>query len=168
MAVISDALLEDVVLCNKVATRAERRRLTFSNRHRKNTLYLSSEDGKYEYKVFLRQSEDFIEDFSVGLIWTNPNRFIEIPKNSVILLRCQGPHDGKAPLGADIHHDYHIHKITLDDFREKRYQKPSGWESTVAFSSFEQAIFYFISTYHIKNVDRVIELPEKVTQISLF
>lgn len=168
MAVMSDALLEDVMLCDKVAVRADRKKLVFSNRHRKNTVYLSSENGKYEYKLFLRQSEAFIEDFSVGLIWTNPTQFVDISKSSVILLRCQGPHDGKAPQGTDTHHDFHIHKISLRDLQEKRYQKPSDRTITAEFSSFEQAIFYFIHTYHVKNMENVIELPEEVTQTTLF
>lgn len=167
MAAISDTLLEDVILCNKVATRADRKRLVFSNRHRKNTVYLSSESGKYEYKLFLRQSELFIEDFSVGLIWTNPAHLTGIPKN-IILLRCQGPHDGKAPQSTDIHHDYHIHKITLRDLEEKRYQKPSDRTVTTEFFSFEQAIFYLMNRCHIKDMDKVIELPEEVMQTTLF
>lgn len=168
MGPITEDLLNDVLYCSKVAIRADRKRMTFSNRHKKNTIYLLSEDKKYEYKVFLRQSEEFIEDFSVGLIWTNPAHFIDISKNSVILLRCQGPHDGKAPLGTDIHHDYHIHKITLNDFEERRYQKPSGRTITSSFTSFEQAIFYFIDTLHIKDIEKVTDLPEGVAQTSLF
>ena len=116
----------------------------------------------------MRQSEDFLEDFSVGLIWTNPTNYVEISKSSVILLRCQGPHDGKKPLGSDTHHDYHIHTITLDDFKDKRYQKPSGRVSTSAFSSFEQAIFYLIYEYKVKDLEKVVDLPKEVNQISLF
>lgn len=168
MESINDALLREVLYCNKVAVRADRKKLSFSNRHRRNNIYLVSEDGKYEYKFYLRQSEDFLEDFSVGLIWTNPAKYVEISKSSVILLRCQGPHDGKEPLGSDIHHDYHIHTITLDDFIDKRYQKPSGRVSTSAFSSFEQAIFYLIAEYKVKDVDKIVELPEEVNQTSLF
>jgi len=168
MESISNAMLQDLLFCNKFAIRADRKKLSFSNRHRRNNIYLLSENRKYEYKLFLRQSEDFLEDFSVGLIWTNPTNYIEISKNSVILLRCQGPHDGKEPLGTDIHHDYHIHMITLDDFADKRYQKPSGRMLTSEFSSFEQAIYYLISTHNIKDVEKVAELPEEVSQISLF
>lgn len=168
MESINDTLLQEVLFCNKVAIRADRKKLSFANRHRRNNIYLVSEDGKYEYKFYLRQSEDFLEDFSVGLIWTNPANYIEISKSSVILLRCQGPHDGKEPLGSDIHHDYHIHTITLDDFKDKRYQKPSGRVLTSAFSSFEQAIFYLINEYKVKNVESVVELPEEVDQTSLF
>lgn len=168
MEFIKDALLQEVLYCNKVAVRADRKKLSFSNRHRRNNIYLVSEDGKYEYKFYLRQSEDFIEDFSVGLIWTNPVKYIEISKSSVILLRCQGPHDGKESLGSDIHHDYHIHTITLDDFKDKRYQKPSGRVATSAFSSFEQAILHVIDEYKVNDVDKVVELPEEVSQTSLF
>lgn len=168
MEEISNNLIQELLHCNKIALRSDRKKMVSSNRHRKNVVYLSSEDGRFEYKLFLRQSEEFIEDFSVGLIWTNPSRFINITKNSVILLRCQGPHDGKAPLGTDMHHDYHIHTITMDDFEYRRYQKPSGRVVTSEFSSFEQAIFYFINTYNVKNIKDIIELPEGVTQTSLF
>jgi hypothetical protein len=165
---ITEELLQEVLYCPKVTVRAERKKMTLSNRHKKNTVYLTSEDGRYEYKLFLRQSDEFLEDFSVGLIWTNPMHFIDISKNSVILLRCQGPHDGKEPLGADIHHDYHIHQITMSDFEARRYQKPSGRTVSSEFSSFEQAIFYFINTYHVKDIEKYMELPEGVNQTSLF
>ena len=154
--------------CPKNAIRAERKRMQSVNRHRKNNAYLVSQDGKFEYKLFLRQSLEFLEDFSVGLIWTNPTRHIEITKNSVILLRCQGPHDGKTPLGTDLHHDYHIHRITLDDFDAKRYQKPSDRVQTSDFSSFEQAILYATNRCHINGLDNILDLPEAVTQTSLF
>ena len=168
MGPISDALLQEVLFCDKVAVRADRKKLSFSNRHLRNNVYLISEDKKYEYKFYLRQSEDFLEDFSVGLIWTNPAQFIEISKSSVILLRCQGPHDGKAPLGTDIHHDYHIHTITLDDFKDKRYQKPSGRMPTSDFSSIEQAIFYLMNQYKVRDVEKFVDLPEEVDQTTLF
>ena len=145
MESINDTLLQEVLFCDKVAIRADRKKLSFANRHRRNNIYLVSENGKYEYKFYLRQSEDFLEDFSVGLIWTNPANYIEISKSSVILLRCQGPHDGKEPLGSDIHHDYHIHTITLDE-----------------------AIFYLINEYKVKNVESVVELSEEVDQTTLF
>ena len=168
MEAVTERLLNDLITCKKNAVRADRKGLLVSNRHKKNTVYLTSQDGNYEFKMFMRQSEEFIEDFSIGLIWTNPTTYIDISKNSVILLRCQGPHDGKAPLGTDLHHDYHIHRITLDDFKAKRYQKPSGRTSTSDFSSFEQAIFYFISACNIQNIDSVVNLPEGVSQTSLF
>ena len=167
MLPITEELLQEVLSCPKISRRADRKRMTSSNRSKRNTVYLSSENGKYEYKLFMRQSEEFMEDFSVGLIWTNPAQYIDVTKNSIFLIRCQGPHDGKAPQGTDIHHDYHIHRITLDDIRERRYQKPSGRMSTDEFSSFEQAVFYLINTFEVKNIDRVVELPEEVTQISL-
>ena len=138
MESINDTLLQEVLFCDKVAIRADRKKLSFANRHRRNNIYLVSENGKYEYKFYLRQSEDFLEDFSVGLIWTNPAN------------------------------DYHIHTITLDDFKDKRYQKPSGRVLTSAFSSFEQAIFYLINEYKVKNVESVVELPEEVDQTTLF
>ena len=168
MEQITEELISDVLLCAKRAFRADRKRMAKTDRHKRNVIYLKSIDDKYEYKLFLRQSDEFLEDFSVGLIWTNPTQFINITKSSVILIRCQGPHDGKAPVGSDIHHDYHIHQITLDDFKARRYQKPSGRTPTTAFVSFEQAIFFAINTYKIENIENIVDLPEGVNQISLF
>lgn len=168
MEIITESLLSEVINCNKIAIKADRKRMVKTNRHKRNVIYLISNDQKYEFKLFLRQSEEFIEDFSVGLIWTNPAAYINISKNSVILIRCQGPHDGKAPLGTDIHHDFHVHYITLDDFRERRFQKPSGRMTTDKFMSFAQAISYFVKTFNVSNIDQVVELPEENNQLSLF
>lgn len=115
--------------------------------------------------MFMRKSDEFIEDFSVGLIWTNPQEYIDISKN-IIMLRCQGPHDGKEVLGFDIHHDYHTHKITASDIQEKRFTKPSYRISTDMFHSFDQAMVYFIEKCDIINIEDFIDFtidPDQTT-----
>lgn len=138
---ITQAFIEnELIRSQKRITRAEKQQMWLDNRHYRNTFFLESCDGNYTYRVFLRYSDDFIEDFSVGLIWTNPARHINVTKQ-VILLRCQGPHDSGEPLGADIHHSYHIHETTVQDILERRYSKPQYKEATDKFTSFQSACF---------------------------
>jgi len=120
------------------------------NRHVKNNFILESLDGKFTYRVFIRYSSEFIEDFSVGLIWTNAAQHININRD-IILLRCQGPHDSGEPVGSNIHCDYHIHQTTVKDVLEQRYSKPENKCVTDAFSSFQTALFYFASFCGIIN-----------------
>lgn len=155
---VAETFLNEVISCPKHVIKADRKRMVLENRHYKNKLDIISEDGKYTFKMFMRQSNEFLEDFSVGLIWTNPQKYINISKN-IILLRCQGPHDGRQELGSDIHHDFHIHKISSLDIEEKRYSKPSNRTSTDKFHSFNQALCYFIEKCGILDIEDFIELP---------
>ena len=45
--------------------------MTLVNRSYRNDISVISLDNNYQYKMFLRYSNEFNEDFSVGLIWTN-------------------------------------------------------------------------------------------------
>lgn len=163
---IAESFLKEIIACPKHVIRADRKKMVLENRHYKNKLDLISEDEKYTYKMFIRQSDEFVEDFSIGLIWTNPQEFISISKN-IIMLRYQGPHDGKQALGFDVHHDFHIHEITPWDIEEKRYIKPSNRTSTDMFHSFQQALYYFIEKCDIINVEDFIELSFNPNQITL-
>ena len=164
---LTDSVLREIITCKKHVLKADRKKMILENRHYKNTLYLISDNEQYTYKMFMRRSNEFIEDFSIGLIWTNPQNFIGIGKN-IILLRCQGPHDGKQELGFDVHHDYHTHEITVSDIEEKRFAKPSNRNLTDAFNSFEQALLYFNKKCDIINMEDFIELSIDPNQTTLF
>lgn len=113
----------------------------------------------------MRQSDEFHEDFSVGLMWLNAYDYIGVSKN-IILYRCQGPHDGRQDIGTDLHHDYHTHTISVKDIQSKRYQKPSNRESTDKFNTFNSAILHFIQHCNIINIDELIEIPSHEEQLS--
>lgn len=160
-------LILELIACHKHAVKAEKRSMYSEHRHRRNEIVLISDNQQYKFKMFMRISNEFIEDFSVGLIWTNPNEFIGINK-SIILLRCQGPHDSKMPLKSDIHHSYHIHQMTEDDLLHKRYQKPSNSGITEEFHSFNQAVLYFVNKCAIIGVEEVIDdFPSEEEQLLL-
>lgn len=163
---LTDEFLQELIICPKIVLKADRRNMVLSNRHSKNNIYLASTDNRYKFKMFMRKSCEFIEDFSIGLVWTNANEFVNISKN-IILLRCQGPHDGKKPLSVDIHHSYHTHEITVDDIQNKRYSNPSNRNQTTEFSSFEQAVLYFIVKCGINNISEFIDVPPPYSQTEI-
>lgn len=154
---ITNEFIQELITCQKIIKKADRKKMISENRSLRNNVQLISEDGKYEYVLFLRQSCEFIEDFSVGLKWTNPSKYLNTNK-SIILLRCQGPHDSKQPEGTDCHHDYHVHEITLKDINECRYDKPQHKEICKEFSSFESAIYYFCKKCGIHNLNDYIDI----------
>lgn len=167
---ISEEMIEDLIRCQKKILKADRRKMISKNRSSRNNATLSSLDGKYKYRMFLRRSDEFFEDFSVGLIWTNPNEFTSIKKD-IILLRCQGPHDSKQPESFDLHHSFHIHQISVQDIEAHRYSTPRHKEVTDAFHSFEEAAWYFSDLCGIINIEEHFEypfVPLDRNQLSLF
>lgn len=162
---LPEQLLQEVITCPKRVVKADRKKMILENRHYKNKLDLLSTDDRYAFKMFMRQSDEFIEDFSVGLIWTNPQEHINVNK-SIVMLRCQGPHDGKQAVGFDLHHDFHTHEISLSDIQDKRFLKPSNRTINNNFRSFEQALMFFVEKCAIINIEDFIELSFDPNQIT--
>lgn len=151
MKIHAQSYIEDcLITVDKRILRSERKRMWRENRHFRNNFELISMDDTLRFRVFLRYSEEFVEDFSIGLIWLNAIKVLSVPK-SVVLLRCQGPHDGSSPLGSDLHHSYHTHEITENDLVEQRYTKPSNKGVNREFSSFQTAALYFVRRCRIVN-----------------
>lgn len=163
---LNESFLQNIITCPKYCIKADRQEMKEENRHIKNNLYLLSNDNTYKYTMFIRQSLEFYEDFSIGLVWTNPNEYINI-KKKIIMLRCQGPHDGKSNKNSDIHHSFHTHEITIDDIENKRYSKPSNRNKADQYNSFEQAILFFISKCKIRNISNFTRLPIDENQVSM-
>jgi hypothetical protein len=161
---ITEQLLNRVIEAPKIAIKAKSKKMVLINRNHSNTIYLKSDDSEYGYRLVLRQSDTFIEDFSVALIWDNANTVSDINKD-IILVRYQGPHDGKVPVGTDEHHSYHIHRITLEDIKEKRFNKPSNRQYTNRYASFEQAIKRFEMDFSITGIENVVEPFWKNSQL---
>lgn len=167
-AELTNEFLHELICCPKVIQKAERKNMLQQNRSFRNSMNLKSVDGHYDYVMFLRQSAAFCEDFSVGLKWINAEKYFDI-KKSIILLRCQGPHDIKQDTGTDCHHDYHVHEITVKDIMEKRYTRPTKKKIVKEFGSFETAIVYFCKLCGISGLNKWIDidLPD-IDQMSIF
>ena len=168
---ITEDFINELITCPKKALRADRRRMLAKNRSLRNNVSLASLDGIYTFDLFLRQSEEFAEDFSVGLKWTNAAGHIDVNQD-IILIRFQGPHDSGKPFGEDLHHDYHIHRISVDDIANRRYLRPSRKEPAKNFHSFDTALFSLVSACGIIDLDKCMDFkpfqPELPDQLSLF
>jgi len=166
---ITETLISELITCPKKALKADRKRMVPVNRSLRNKVVLQSADNNYTFDLFLRQSEEFMADFSVGLIWTNAAKHIGV-NNNILLIRFQGPHDSGKPLGEDLHHDYHVHQISVDDINEHRYFRPSNKGPSKDFYSLASALFSFIDHCAIINLENCIDLSQFNThnQIGFF
>ena len=86
---VTEELITELIVCPKKAIGADRKRMLSVNRSLRNKVALISVDGNYTYNLFLRQSEEFMEDFSVGLIWTNAAKYVGINKEIILITQTK-------------------------------------------------------------------------------
>ncbi len=107
---------------------------------------LKSADGKHDFRVFLRQNDDFQENFSIGLVYLpheDPGEFV--------LIRCNGQHGGTR---IHSHHAvYHIHRILAEDLNAG-IKEPRMIEQTSEYASFAEAVRVFCRRIHLDDGDR--------------
>jgi hypothetical protein len=113
---------------------------------KRNDMTLKSEDGKYSFRVFMRQSDEFPENFSVGLMYS-PN---EDP-GSFQLIRCNGQHGGER---VHPHHAvFHVHRIKADDINAGILE-PRHIELSPAYASYQEALAHFCRLTNIQDPDQ--------------
>jgi hypothetical protein len=99
-----------------------------------------------KFNVFMRVSEAFQEDFSIGLVYLPPSG------STITIIRCNGPHGNvRDPTkNADAHHAcFHIHRARTENIQKGR--KPEwGGEPTKEYDSFPQALRYFLGITNIE------------------
>lgn len=109
-------------------------------------MMLMSKDKQFHFRVFMRQSLEFEEDFSVGLDY--------VPRDeagSFCLTRCNGRHGGHQ---AHPHHlSYHIHTAKAEDVNVG-ISLERHIEITTEYASFYDAIGHFISLTGIEGTDK--------------
>lgn len=149
---ITRNLLDEVIMAQKTSVGSKAKKLKRSGAHMEGKILLCSTDNLFSYELILRQAVYLEYNFTVGLLWTNVSKHCDISKD-IILVRFQGPHDGKSPIGTDMHHDFHTHEICMSDIEDGRYSKPTERKATKEYNSFETAISLFLSRYHIMGVE---------------
>jgi len=90
MRTFTDEELKSLIACPKQVIAPPRREMRLDGKMKRNDMTLKSADGKHEFRVFMRQNDEFPENFSIGLMYL-PN---EEP-GSFQLLRCNGQHGGE-------------------------------------------------------------------------
>lgn len=102
---------------------------------------------KFEFRAFMRRSEDFPENFSIGLAF--------LPKDGtgeLILLRCNGPHGGfnDAFDSEHPHFDFHVHRATSAMIEAGLRAEKSATVNR-EFASYEEALRYFVRSANVTN-----------------
>lgn len=146
MKTFTDEELQELVSCPKQAVDEPRREMRVDGKMKRNDMTLKSIDGKHSFRVFIRQSDEFPENFSIGLMY-HPN---EEP-GSFQLIRCNGQHGGER---VHPHHAvFHIHRCSADDVNASILE-PRHIEEAVAYASFREALAHFCNIVSIPNPDR--------------
>jgi hypothetical protein len=152
----SQVELDQLVACPKVISEAPARELRLDGAHWRNDAKLVASDGtKGYFAMFLRKSDDFPENFSVGLTYVaNDGR------SSIQLFRCNGKH-GVFNNDSDPEHphwDYHIHRAS-EQAIEAGFKSEKYAEKTTAFASYEEALQYFVKAINLNAKDSSRHFP---------
>jgi len=128
------------------------------------TLETGTDDGP-KFTVFIRQSEVFIEDFSIGLRYRTDDKAI----GTITLIRYNGAH-GEASRHSDGHYDQpHIHRITEQVLASgSKRPEPKQREITDKYISFEQALRAFFEDVGVTNYLEYFPDLRQLHQLDLF
>lgn len=110
-------------------------------------------DERCQYRVFIRQSTNFIENFTIGL----RHRPMADPMfGTLTLVRYNGPH-GEYSINPDGHYAVpHIHRITESEIASGSFQpQESHRELTNRYSTYESALRVFWSDIGVTDDDNI-------------
>lgn len=145
MRSFQDGELDDLVSCPKRVHEPPKREMRIDGRMRRNDMSLKSLDDRHLFRVFLRQSTEFPENFSIGLVYlpgSDPGSFA--------LIRYNGQHGGER---AHPHHAvFHVHKARAEDVNAGILE-PRLIERATDYASFRQALARFCSVIQMQDVE---------------
>lgn len=145
----TDDFINKLITEEKIITEPPKRDFKEENQHLRNDFQLTSSDGLRKYSVFIRKHINFLENFSIGLVFHSEEG------TSYNLFRCNGNH---GEVVVDIlnpipHFGYHTHIVTAN-LLENNINDPKQSELTKEYASYEQAINYFCRYVNIKDTDK--------------
>jgi len=142
----SDQEIEKLIACAKRIVEPPKKEMQLVGGHWRNDMKLQSDDGEYDFSVFMRKDEDFEENFSIGLIY-NPRDI----RGEISLFRCNGPH---GPHVYFDHHDlFHIHKATQENLASGIRAERTAY-ITKEYASYQDALGYFIKKCNILDSEK--------------
>jgi hypothetical protein len=151
----TDASIQSLLTCPKRVTEPPTREFKEENRHRRKDMRLQSVDDPVRiFEVFIRQSLEFAEDFSLGLLYLSQDG------KRMTLVRYNGQHhQSNDPLDlAKMHFQYHIHKATADNLNDGRYDKHPA-ALAARYASFEEATTEFLAAIYLDPKDVARHFP---------
>lgn len=132
----------DLIACPKRIVEPPKKDMILKNRSYRNDMKLVSFDNKKSFNVFMRISEDFPDDFSIGLIYSSPEG------KTFLLFRCNGPHGECVSdfLRGETHFGYHEHMLAP-------ISNSMNVSLTDAYGTYQDAVVHFIKKCHIVNAE---------------
>lgn len=108
----------------------------------------SIDEDDVSFSVFIRQNIQFIENYSIGLLYKTRNRNLK----AITLVRYNGPH-GASSRGEDGHYAMpHIHNMTAEEMRSgSLWPQEKSREITEKYNSFESALRAFFDDAGLAN-----------------
>ncbi|TSA24478.1 hypothetical protein D4R71_06990 [bacterium] len=138
--------IEYLIGCKKQIESVDRKEFRIEQGHKKNDFKLLSEDKKHSFSVFMRINEKFRENFSIGLVY-HP-----IIEKSIMLFRCNGPHNHKERPNSECHKSYHYH-FEVEENITNGLNPMDHSEIVEEYATFREAFQFFIKHCNIKNAD---------------
>jgi hypothetical protein len=143
MPLYTDEMIAELISCRKEVLVPPKRSLASQNGHKRNEMTLNS-DARL-FRVFMRISEAFEENFSIGMEYLPPS------DSPLMLVRCNGPHGNVLGPGADPGHPhwgYHVHRATQASI-EKGKKAEAGATLTDGYNSYEEALRFFLREVNV-------------------
>lgn len=153
---ITQEYLDKLIITPKRIVKKPKKDYLIKNGSRRRDFQVYSDKYKESFRVFIRQSEALAECFSIGLQLLNP-LFDEAP----ILFRCNGPHGGNDRIKE--HFVTHIHRCKLEVLDDMLFSIEKTIEPTDAYTTFDSAIYYFLTTCNILDAKQYFERSWNVT-----
>jgi hypothetical protein len=161
VATFSQTELDGLISCPKEITEPPKRdRKLDGAQFRNDAKLVASNETKGEFAMFIRQNEDFPENFSIGLTYSPHDG-----RDRITLLRCNGKHgDFNASFDpGHPHSDFHVHHAS-ESAMEAGHAPEKFAVKTTEYASIEEAIQYFVKTINLSLKDAQRYFPAK-TQI---
>lgn len=165
MAIYSQSEIDALIACPKKVSEPPKKEMSLVGADFRNDMKLVSSSGfEGEFLVFIRKSEDFQENFSVGLRYQPKD-----DRGEITLLRCNGPHGGcNGEYDPDHPHwTYHVHRASEDAIANGGKAEKYA-EKTSAYGSFEEAIRYFLNAISLDTGDACRYFPKEMQTQLIF
>jgi len=147
--IYADENLVQLIICPKRISKPPRKEMKTDGKHLRDDMELESLDGEHIYRVFMRQSLEFSENFSIGLDYVPRDE-----RKSFCLIRYNGMHGSNS---SHQHHlRFHIHRCRAKDVNAG-LRDASHVEVTEKYAAFRDALSHFIREVKIPDAD----LPER-------
>jgi hypothetical protein len=126
---------------------------------RRRDFRLVSSDGEESFRAFARQSLVFPENFSIGLEFEPLDG-----SDSIILVRCNGPHGDYNRAAKPDHPHFHSHiHMASQEAIEKGFRAESNATETNRFASVREAMRFFLDLVNLNADEQQKYFQEDVT-----